>query len=713
MGSVYRAVDENLGVEVAVKDNLFTTEEYARQFRREAVILANLRHSNLPRVTDHFVIEGQGQYLVMDYIEGEDLRQRMERVGVVPEEEVITIGAAVCDALAYLGSRQPPIIHRDIKPGNVKITPQGHIFLVDFGLAKTMRGSQATTTGARAMTPGYSPPEQYGTARTDQRSDIFSLGATLYAALTGATPEDALARAMDQAELTPIRKHNPRISRRLTTAIEKALEVRPDDRYQTAEEFKQALLGASASSRRRESDFFVAPPPAEGRPTLEEDEPIIAQVAEQKVARAEARSPQLLPISTPLEKLIKQQPVKPRKQKKRGGCLLILLLLFLVLIAGVAAVYALDPGLPARALMQFAPQYAPYLPVIFAPAAATDTPVAMLRVTSSPMPEPVTSQPEQITPTQETALTELPTPTFTVQPTEILIPTETLTALPTAFGGTGQIAFAADSSGIPQIYVIRVDGSGQRQITGLPEGACQPDWSPDGKRLVFISPCDSNKDYYPESSMYIINEDGSGLLPLSTLSGGDYDPKWSPDGSRIVFTSLRNSGRPQIYVLKLEDNSATPLSEQYAFDFQPVWSPDGKKILFVSTRRGGQQVWVMNADGGEATQFTRNQNLMHFRPSWSLDMKTIIITQMVEAGGIPKVVLAPYTFDDYIEYRIGRERLPMKEAVYSPDGYWIAFEGWEAGGNHSIYIIAATGAGLSQVTDDPRTEFDPVWKPVP
>src|SRR5512136_2988086 len=231
MGSVYRAVDENLGVEVAVKDNLFTTEEYARQFRREAVILAGLRHPNLPRVTDHFVISGKGQYLVMDYIEGDDLRQRMERVELVPEEEVITIGAAVCDALTYLGSRNPPIIHRDIKPGNVKITPQGHIYLVDFGLAKTLLGAQATTTGARAMTPGYSPPEQYGTARTDQRSDIFSLGATLYAALTGATPEDALARAMDQADLTSIRKHNPRISRRLASVVEKALEVRPDDRY--------------------------------------------------------------------------------------------------------------------------------------------------------------------------------------------------------------------------------------------------------------------------------------------------------------------------------------------------------------------------------------------------------------------------------------------------------------------------------------------------
>src|SRR3990172_3142832 len=196
MGSVYRAVDENLGVEVAVKENLFTTEEYARQFRLEAVILANLRHPNLPRVSDHFVIAGEGQYLIMDYIDGEDLRERMERIGVLPEDEVIKIGAAMCDALYYLHTRKPSILHRDIKPGNVKISPDGHIILVDFGLAKIIQGNQATTTGARAMTPGYSPPEQYGTARTDARTDVYSLGATLYAALTGIIPEDGLARAI-------------------------------------------------------------------------------------------------------------------------------------------------------------------------------------------------------------------------------------------------------------------------------------------------------------------------------------------------------------------------------------------------------------------------------------------------------------------------------------------------------------------------------------
>src|SRR4030066_2505279 len=106
MGSVYRAVDENLGVEIALKENLFTTDEYSRQFRLEAVILANLRHPNLPRVTDHFVIGDEGQYLVMDYIEGEDLRQRMERLGNITEDEAILLGAAICDALSYLHTRK-------------------------------------------------------------------------------------------------------------------------------------------------------------------------------------------------------------------------------------------------------------------------------------------------------------------------------------------------------------------------------------------------------------------------------------------------------------------------------------------------------------------------------------------------------------------------------------------------------------------------------
>jgi eukaryotic-like serine/threonine-protein kinase len=348
MGSVYRAVDENLDIDVAVKDNSFTTEEYARQFRREATILATLRHPSLPRVTDHFVIEDQGQYLVMDYIEGEDLRQRMEREGTLDDEEVIVVGAAICDALTYLGSRNPPIIHRDIKPGNVKITPSGHIYLVDFGLAKTMLGTQATTTGARAMTPGFSPPEQYGTARTDLRTDIFSLGATMYAALTSVTPEDSLARAMGQAELTPVRKQNSHVSRRLAAAIEKSLELLPDDRYQTPDDFKQALLNASANARKREGEYVVAPPPDFEKELANEAaaDPVEAENPEKPPTNGNGKRP--TPPLTPAELEAREiRPnSKPLKRSRRSVGCLVELILILIIVALSAYIYRYDRELP-------------------------------------------------------------------------------------------------------------------------------------------------------------------------------------------------------------------------------------------------------------------------------------------------------------------------------------------------------------------------------
>jgi serine/threonine protein kinase len=181
MGSIYRAYDQSLNIHVAIKENLFISDDSSRQFHREATILAGMRHPNLPRVIDHFVIPDQGQYLAMDYIEGEDLRERINRLGVLGEVEIILMGSAICDALSYMHSRIPPIIHRDIKPGNIKISPDGHYTLVDFGLAKADQGLQ-TTIGAQSLTPGYAPPEQYGQG-TDNRSDIYALGATLYARL--------------------------------------------------------------------------------------------------------------------------------------------------------------------------------------------------------------------------------------------------------------------------------------------------------------------------------------------------------------------------------------------------------------------------------------------------------------------------------------------------------------------------------------------------
>lgn len=686
MGSVYRAMDENLGVEVAVKENLFTTDEYSRQFRLEAVILASLRHPNLPRVTDHYVIDNVGQYLVMDYIEGEDLRQRMERQGTISEEDAILVGAAMSDALAYLHSRKPPVLHRDIKPGNVKITPEGHVYLVDFGLAKLIQGSQTTTTGARAMTPGYSPPEQYGTARTDPRSDIYSLGATLYAALTGVIPEDGLARVMDNIQLTPLRKHNPNISRRLASAIEKAMEAYPDDRFQKADDFRRALLNASSKTQRlldMDLNISVEPPP--GAAGSEQGGP---------------DSPTSVPNSALNESLTSITTRARRRFRKiaSSGAWL-----GLALVAVLIAFLAVQGSL-SSAMVALLP---PSVVQTYMPGAA----------------ELATSEPIQLLEPDPTATATLqPTTTPTAEPTEVLLPTPTSTPL----GGTGRIAFASSRTGIPQIYLMNSDGSNVRPITNEQDGACQPDWSPDGLKIVYVSPCRDRQDSYPGSSLYVINIDGTGKTPLPTTLGGDFEPAWSPNGSRIAFTSLRD-GYFEIYSINLETNQIERLTDSQvisgsSYARQPAWNPFGTQMVYVLRRVGSTQIWLSRGEPltvqlqSQHEQLTNTDNTTNaFLPVWSPDGEVIIYNQTTLDASAPATLMRLR-----YEERLSRNATlvnippPIVDVSFSPDGFWIIFESKiKENDKHDIYIATVTGAGIRQLTTDPAVDFDPVWRPLP
>jgi peptide/nickel transport system substrate-binding protein len=239
-GAVYKGWDANLNRPCAIKENLDTSPEAQRQFQREASVLANLSHPNLPRVTDHFTIPGQGQYLVMDFVEGQDLAERVQELKTIPLEQALPWIIQVADALTYLHSRQPAVLHRDIKPANIRITPEGRAMLVDFGLVKMYDPALKTTMGARAVTPGYAPPEQYGQGRTDARSDIYALGATLYKILTGRDPLESVLRI--SGERMPLANQlNPRIPPQLSQIIDKALALDPANRFQSAAEFKAAL----------------------------------------------------------------------------------------------------------------------------------------------------------------------------------------------------------------------------------------------------------------------------------------------------------------------------------------------------------------------------------------------------------------------------------------------------------------------------------------
>ena len=703
MGSIYRAEDENLGVQVAVKENLFTSEEYARQFRREAVILANLRHPNLPRVTDHFVIDGQGQYLVMDFIEGEDLRARIDIQGILSDVDVVILGTAVCEALAYLHSRQPQVVHRDIKPGNIKITPGGKVILVDFGLAKVNQDSQVTTTGARAMTPGYSPPEQYGTARTDPRSDIYSLGASLYMAVTGELPEDALARAMGQVDLTPVRRHNSKVSRRLAAVIEKSMAVRPEQRYQTAEEFERALTNTRLITGKKvakEATLIPASQTDSGNSANSSGSMFFNGHQPEQGASVAANGYRSAGIG----------------RGRRGiGCWLIAAFVIVMLTAFVGGAYIFQPQWINQAVSMIPGNF---IAIPISIGAATSTLTEIIPSTTSEdaattllVGEGSTATLVPATPTPglvNQTNTSTPTATSTLRPT----PSATATPAPIPLGGgSGQIAYASDVTGLPQIWLMNSDGTAPRQITEMEEGACQPAWSPDGARLAFIAPCGGNQETYPGAGIFITNWDGSETIPLPSAPGGDFDPAWSPDGSRIAFTSLRDYNRAQIYEIDLEDNSVRSLSANTVRDSQPAWSPEGLEIAFITTRRGPYQIWIMDQAGEDAALLSRSGSLKNTHPDWSPDGLTIMFTQTELLGGVPRLVHMRVEEGNLYESRVVGEVIPMRESDYSPDGTWIAFESWPDGSNHDIYIMTPNGLGRQRLTDQEGFEFDAAWRP--
>ncbi len=276
MGAVYEAVDQRLDAVVALKETFSVDERLRRQFEQEARLLAQLHHPALPRVSDYFT-EDDRAFLVMQFVAGVDLAEIIAtQPGPFPRQQVIAWADQLLDALIYLHTRDRQIIHRDIKPHNLKVTANGQIALLDFGLAKaqtTDLSGNNSSTSIFGYTRRYSPLEQIQDQGTTPQSDIYALGATLYHLLTGVKPQDALARAaaLVKSEPDPLRPANevhPAVGPEIATILSRAMALSPEDRYPTASEFRGALRGVGRRETSLGNTFGLCITESEGDATI-------------------------------------------------------------------------------------------------------------------------------------------------------------------------------------------------------------------------------------------------------------------------------------------------------------------------------------------------------------------------------------------------------------------------------------------------------------
>lgn len=651
MGTVYLAYDQVLQLKVAVKENLNPDPDSEEQFRREARMLASLRHPNLPRVTDHFVLD-DNQYLVMDYIEGEDLQTLLvqRRPGVA---EVLRWADDLCDALTFLHTRQPPIIHRDIKPGNMKLQPDGRVVLVDFGIAKAYTQDQ-TATGARGMTPGFSPPEQFGGTGTDPRSDQYALAATIYYLLTGKQPANSIDRMLKHDLLKSPRELNPEITPPLEAALLHALALPRDERFADIESFKAALHGGADAETVRAGGL---------PPVVRRGIPIVAVAGLGLVAV-------LLVGGGALSGLFGGGESPPPSATAAS--------------AGGAAAASPTPK-PSNT-----PQPT---------AAPSDTPVPTEAPTDTPVPTPTNtpvviggggrlafasdrtdgllqiwtmnadgSDPRQLTfsPGDKTQ------PRWSPDGTRLLY---------VAPGGSDEFG---EDLGL-DIWAVNADGTGIVNLTADPGDDFDPAWSPDGSMIAFTSTRANNVRQVFEMSVGCIDQPGGcAEVEAHNISchvdfcAQEFSPAWAPAGTQLPSFLPPDFG---LAVLESINNAPSEVFFRPPTSIVPVdwdrrdsvrnladlrWSPDGNYLMFTWTyQRGVNEVYV-------APVADRGFNY----------------TQLTSTNG-------------------------NKEAVFSPNGQLIAFTSTRDG-KPDIYLMTASGANQTNLSNSPSSrDMQPDWQPLP
>ena len=665
MGEVYRAEDTTLKRQVALKvlpSELAASQERLERFQREAETLAALDHPNIVHI--YTVEEAEGvRFLTMQLVEGKPLSGLIPKAGM-PLERIFEIAIPLADALA--AAHEKGVIHRDLKPGNIMVTAEGRVKVLDFGLAKLRQETEVpiatqlpteplTEEGRAVGTVPYMSPEQVEGKEVDHRSDLFSLGIILYEMATGQRPfqGDSPASVMSAilrdtpSSVTDLRDSSPRD---LAKIIRRCLVKEPERRFQTARELAIELEELRSEVASGEAWETVPRPPRRGRAML------WAGLAAAGI----------------------------------------------VLVVGLAIVFWVfrSDDVPGAA----GPTTGTFTKIVFDSAnkgKVSTSPDGRFFVYASDASGNWDLYLRRLGGEKAINLTE-DSPEDDIQP---------------AFSPDGEsIAFRSERDG-GGIYVMGAMGESVRRVT---DRGFFPDWAADGAKIVFSS-AGHRGPWTTDTNERISTVDlSSGELGV-VLDRSALMAVWSPNGWRIAYYGVwepsEAGSQRDLFTVPADGGEPVYITEDVHIEDSPAWSPDGRHLYYVCDRSGTRDLWRVPIDEktgktlGIPQPMTSGSGVSHVSPS--SDGNQILYSSRNEFREILKV-----PFDPVAETVVGPPvsiTSPGLQAQYpsvSPDGEWIAFDA-EFGhpGSFAIGVIRADGSALRQLTDSGHRDFYPHWSP--
>ena len=706
MGAVYEAKDQRLGSTVALKESFFSDDLLCKAFEREARLLANLRHPVLPFVSDHFV-EGNGQFLVMQFIAGDDLGQTLEQKGsLFSPEEVLNWADQLLDALDYLHTQDPPIIHRDIKPQNLKLAARSQIILLDFGLAKGSAAGMSQSSAAGSVfgyTPNYAPLEQMQGAGTDPRSDQYSLAATLYYLMTGLTPTDALTRAAALLNKKPdpllsIDEINPQVKPAIAAVLKRAIAVNREARFDSTSLLRSALRDArhsptvAYSDNRAESKQLVGSTVLRSSPDKEPPRQsdyattVVSASGQTETDIAERPLLQTGQVTAARTQSVAEHLLSEMKRYKKGVAIGLTALIIIISAIGLV-LYKLASSTQSK--------NRPTSSLEVTRMTQLTTSGNILQAAIAPDGKYVAYLMDDVG-GQSIWLRQVGTSSSA----QIVPPTSSYYAGLTFSPDGSHLYYVLyeNGGGTSTLYRVSILGGAARKlVSGI---ISVPAFSPEGKRFAFVR-------YYPKQSqdaLIVANADGSEERRLAIRNAPIHMPSWSPDGRTIACSAGSGEAPDQfenVIEVSIQDGVEKPIgSHRWASVGHVAWLSDGGGLIIVATDRGSgsSQIWELSYPAGEVRRVTNDLN-NYDGLDLTADSNSLVT---IQRNSIQHTWIVP----DGDATRAKQIAPQANTFSWAPDGR-LVYEA-DVGDETDIWIVDVDGRNAKQLTVGAKSNHHPI-----